>query len=52
MASPDCGSRSVAKAARRGSGTLPVSACKAARACGPEMRITAIAAGTEPEERA
>src|SRR6185437_5236417 len=38
--------------ALRGAGTLPVSARSAAPARGPEMRMTAMAAGPRPEERA
>ena len=52
MVSPDIGSRTVASMARRDSGTRPTSASSAARACGPEIRTTPIAAGTEPEESA
>jgi hypothetical protein len=46
----EAGSR--ASAARRASGTRPISARSAAPACGPEMRTTAIAAGGRPEESA
>ena len=52
MISPDCGSRTRASEAWRGEGRRPISACNAAPARGPEMRITAIAAGGRPEERA
>ena len=46
------GSRTRMSEARRGSGTRPVSFSNATRACGPEIRITAIAAGGRPDERA
>ena len=46
------GSRTRARPARRGSGTLPDSALSASPARGPEKRTTAIAAGGRPEERA
>ena len=52
MVSLVAGSRTRASAAARGEGILPVSAFSAAPARGPEMRMTAIAAGGRPEERA
>src|SRR6476646_3230353 len=52
MTSPFSGSRTCASAAWRGCGTRPISFSSAARACGPQIRTTAIAAGGRPEERA
>ena len=46
------GSRRRAKVARRGSGTRPMVAIRPCRAPGPEMRMTAIAAGGRPDESA
>ena len=44
--------RSITAAARRGAGSFPASASKASPARGPLIRITAIAAGGAPLERA
>ena len=44
--------RSRAKRACRGAGTSPARAVSAAAACGPETRITAIAAGGRPDDSA
>jgi hypothetical protein len=42
----------LAKDARRGSGSLRINVSRANRALGPEIRITATAAGGGPEESA
>ena len=52
MTSLLAGSRTIACAARRGSGILPASRSSAARARGPEMRTTATAASPRPLDSA
>src|SRR5262249_9630544 len=50
--SPLAGSCRRASAAWRGGGIFPINACRAAPACGPDTRTTAIAAGGRPDDSA
>ena len=52
MITPEARSRNRASPTRRGSGTLTPTASSAARARGPAMRMTAMAAGGRPEDKA